>query len=117
MARFAFTMVSSAMLRGLLEAGATGTEICAYTALVMGLPKDRSRTECWMPADTAEEKMGMRADVFTRSLRSLCGKTITTADGERVPVLTKLTRGCFGHCPHYEDTLGKAIAAGQYPPT
>ena len=116
MARFEFTMVSDAMMQGLLEARATGAEIVAYQMLVRGLPKDRRSTECWMPADMAEVKVGMRADVFTRALNGLCRKTITLADGARVPVLTKVSRGCRGHCPHYDDTLGAAIAEGSYPP-
>lgn len=116
MAQYKFTMASDAMLRGLLEAGATGNEMAAYLMLVRGLPKDRGSAECWMPADIAEEKVGMRADVFSRALRGLCGKTVAVADGERRPVLTKLTRGCFRHCAHYEDTLGLAVARGEYPP-
>lgn len=116
MAQYKFTMASDEMLRGLLEAGSAGSEIVAYQMLVRGLPKDRRNAECWMPADMAEEKVGMRSDVFTRALRALCGKTVVAAGGERRPVLTKLTRGCYGHCAHYEDTLGRLIAEGKYPP-
>ena len=116
MARYEFTMVSDSMLRGLLEAGATGAEITAYTMLVRGLPRDKSKTECWMPADMAEEKVGMRPDVFTRALRSLTKKAFTTVGGEPVTVLTKVSRGCYGHCPHYEDNLGRLISEGGYPP-
>lgn len=117
MARYEFTMASDAMLQGLEEAGATGSETRAYLMLVRGLPKDRSKAECWMPADMAEVKVGMRPDVFSRALRGLCEKTVHTSDGELVPILTKVSRGCRGHCPHYEDTLGLAIANGDYPPT
>ena len=116
MARFEFTMVSDAMLQGLAEADATGAEMRAYIMLVRGLPRDRSTAECWMPADMAEKKIGMRPDVFSRSLRDLCKKTVRASDGNPLPVLTKITRGCRGHCPHYEDTLGLAIANGDYPP-
>lgn len=116
MAQFRFTMASDEMLRGLLEADATGAEIVAYQMLVRGLPKDRGNAECWMPADMAEEKVGMSSHTFSKMLRSLSRKTFTTADGERRPVITKLTRGCRGHCPHFEDTLGLAIARGEYPP-
>ncbi len=116
MARFEFTMVSDAMLQGLEEAGATGTEMRAYVMLIRGLPKDRSNAECWMPADMAETKVGMRPDVFTRALRALCVKAVTTSEGKRAPILTKVSRGCRGHCPHYEDTLGRLIAGGEYPP-
>lgn len=115
MARFEFTMVSDAMMRGLLAAEATGAEIIAYQMLVRGLPKDRSVTDCWMPADMAEKKVGMRPDVFSRALRDLCKKTVMAADGELVPILTKVSRGCKGHCPHYEDTLGQLISEGRYP--
>lgn len=115
MARFEFTMVSDAMMRGLLEASATGAEIIAYLMLVRGLPKDRSVTDCWMPADMAEKKVGMRPDVFSRALRDLCKKTVMATDGEMVPVLTKVSRGCKGHCPHYDDTLGQLISEGRYP--
>ena len=116
MARFEFTMVSDAMMQGLIEAGATGCEVVAYQMLIRGLPKDRSTADCWMPADMAEVKVGMRADVFTRSLRSLCTKTVVTSEGKPAPILTKMSRGCRGHCPHYEDTLGRLIAEGKYPP-
>lgn len=116
MARFEFTMVNDAMMQGLFEAGATGCEVVAYQMLIRGLPKDRSTADCWMPADMAEVKVGMRADVFTRSLRSLCTKTVVTSEGKPAPILTKISRGCRGHCPHYEDTLGQLIAEGKYPP-
>ena len=115
MARYEFTMASDAMLQGLEEAGATGSETRAYLMLVRGLPKDRSKAECWMPADMAEVKVGMRPDVFSRALRGLCEKTVHTSDGELVPILTKVSRGCRGHCPHYEDTLGRLISEGKYP--
>ena len=49
-------------------------------------------------------------------MRSLSKKVFTTLDGEPKTVLTKITRGCRGHCPHYEDTLGQLIAEGKYPP-
>lgn len=117
MARFEFTMVSDAMLQGLEEADATGTEMRAYIMLIRGLPKDRAYAECWMPADMAEKKIGMRPDVFSRALRDLCKKTVRVSGGGLVPVLTRKSRGCRGHCPHYEDTLGLAIANGDYPPT
>lgn len=116
MARFEFTMVSDAMLQGLADAGATGSETRAYIMLVRGLPKDRSNAECWMPADMAEEKGVMSAAMFTKTLAGLSKKAFTTIDGEPRTVLTKLTRGCKGHCPHYEDTLGRLIAEGLYPP-
>lgn len=117
MARFEFTMVSDAMLQGLAEAGATGSEMRAYIMLVRGLPKDRSNAECWMPADMAEAKNVMSPAMFTKSLATLSKKEFTTVDGEPRTVLTKITRGCRGHCPHFEDTLGLAIANGEYPPT
>lgn len=117
MAKYEFTMVTDAMMRGLMESGATASEMAAYIMLVRGLPIDRKSAECWMPADMAEKKVGMNERTFSKMLRSLCGKTITTKGGKQVPVLTKLTRGCKGHCPHYEDTLGKAIANGTYPPS
>ena len=116
MARFEFTMVSDAMMQGLFEAGATAGEIIAYQMLVRGLPKNRSNAECWMPADMAEVKVGMDAHTFSKQLRSLSRKTFTTVDGEPKTVLTKVTRGCRGHCPHFEDTLGLMAARGQYPP-
>ncbi len=116
MARYEFTMVSDAMMQGLLEAGATGGEIIAYQMLIRGLPKDRSNAECWMPADMADVKVGMSAHTFSKMLRSLASKPFTTVDGEPRTVLTKVTRGCRGHCPHYEDTLGRLIAEGKYPP-
>ena len=116
MARFEFTMVSDAMLQGLADAGATGSETRAYIMLVRGLPKDRGNAECWMPADMAEEKGVMSAAMFTKTLAGLSKKAFTTIDGEPRTVLTKLTRGCKGHCPHYEDTLGRLIAEGLYPP-
>ena len=116
MARFEFTMVSDAMLQGLADAGATGTEILAYIMLIRGLPKDRSNAECWMPADMAEAKGVMSAHTFSKMLRSLASKPFTAIDGEPRTILTKVTRGCRGHCPHYEDTLGRLIAEGAYPP-
>ena len=116
MARFEFTMVSDAMLQGLAEADATGAEILAYIMLIRGLPKDRSNAECWMPADMAEAKGVMSAHTFSKMLRSLASKPFTTIDGEPRTILTKVTRGCRGHCPHYEDTLGRLIAEGAYPP-
>lgn len=115
MPKYEFTMVTDAMLVGLAEAGATGCEIMAYILLVKGLPKDRSKTDCWMPADQAEEKGVMTAHTFSKMVRSLTKKTITLADGTQAPVLTQISRGCRGHCPHFEDTLGKAIAEGRYP--
>lgn len=115
MARFEFTMVSDAMLQGLAEAGATGAETRAYIMLVRGLPKDRRNAECWMPADMAEAKGVMSAAMFTKSLAALTKKTVTTTDGTPEPILTKVSRGCRGHCPHYEDTLGRLIASGRYP--
>lgn len=115
MAKFEFTMVTDAMLAGLAEAGATGTETMAYILLVRGLPADRKRSDCFMPADMAEKKGVMSAHTFSKMLRSLTRKTVTLADGTKAPVLTQLTRGCRGHCPHFEDTLGKAIADGNYP--
>ncbi len=117
MARFEFTMVSDAMLQGLGDAGATGAEILAYIMLIRGLPKDRGNAECWMPADMAEEKGVMSAHTFSKMLRSLASKPFTTIDGEPRTILTKVTRGCRGHCPHYEDTLGRLIAEGAYPPS
>ena len=69
-----------------------------------------------MPADMAEVKVGMDAHTFSKQLRSLSRKTFTTIDGEPRTVLTKVTRGCRGHCPHFEDTLGLMAARGQYPP-
>ena len=116
MARFEFTMVSDAMLQGLAEAGATGSEMRAYIMLIRGLPKDRSNAECWMPADMAEAKNVMSPAMFTKVLATLSKKVFTTVDGEPRTVLTKITRGCRGHCPHFEDTLGLAIANGDYPP-
>ena len=110
MPKFEFTMVNAGMLKGLAEAGATGAEMRAYIMLVMGLPKDRSRTECWMPADTAEEKGVMTARMFTKCMDSLTKKEFTAPDGKKMPILTRVTRGCRGHCPHYRDNLGKAIA-------
>jgi len=116
MARFEFTMVSDAMLQGLAEARATGAEMRAYILLVRGLPRDRSNAECWMPADMAEAKEVMSAAMFTKAVSSLSRKAFTTVDGVPQTVLTKITRGCRGHCPHYEDTLGRLIAEGAYPP-
>jgi len=116
MARFEFTMVSDAMLQGLAEAGATGAEMRAYIMLIRGLPKDRSNSECWMPADMAEAKSVMSAAMFTKALAALSRKVFTTVDGEPRTILTKVSRGCRGHCPHYEDTLGRLVAEGKYPP-
>ena len=117
MARYEFTMVSDQMILGLTEAGATANEIKAYIVLVRGLPMDRSKSQCWMHADMAQEKIGMDAHTFSKALRSLCNKTVSVTGGKRVPVITKLTRACKGHSPHYEDTLGVAIARGTYPPS
>lgn len=116
MPKYEFTMVTDAMLAGLSEAGATGAETMAYILLVRGLPLDRRRTDCWMPADMAEKKGVMSAHTFSKMLRSLTKKTVTLADGTKAPILTQLTRGCRGHSPHFEDTLGKSVAAGLYPP-
>jgi len=115
MPKFEFTMVSTGMLKGLAEAGATGAEMRAYIMLVMGLPKDRSRSECWMPADTAEEKGVMSARMFTKCMDSLTKKKFTAPNGKKIPVITRVTRGCRGHCPHYRDNLGKAIAESAKP--
>ena len=115
MPKYAFTMVSDEMLRGLADAGTTGSEMRAYIMLVKTLPKDRSRYECWMPADMAEEKGVMSARMFTKCLDALTKKSFATLDGQPVPILTKVSRGCKGHCPHYEDNLGRLIAEGRYP--
>ena len=117
MARFEFTMVSDAMMRGLAVAGATGTEIIAYLMLVRGLPKDRSVTDCWMPADMAEKKAGISAHTFSKALRTLSKKVFTVVDGEPVTVITQTSRGFRGHCPHFEDNLGRMAAEGSYPPS
>jgi hypothetical protein len=117
MARFEFTMVSDAILQGLADGGATGSETRAYIMLIRGLPKDRSNAECWMPADMAEAKGVMSAAMFTKAVTSLSKKEFAIVDGEPRTVLTKVTRGCRGHCPHYEDTLGRLIAEGKYPQT
>lgn len=116
MPKYEFTMVTDAMLAGLSEADATGAETMAYIMLVRGLPLDRSNADCWMPADMAEKKGIMSAHTFSKMLRSLAKKTVVLSDGTRAPVVTQLSRGCRGHCPHFEDTLGKAIAEGRYKP-
>ena len=117
MAKFEFTMVSAPMLRGLLEAGATGSEMAAYILLVMGLPKDRRKDECFLPADTAEEKLGMSVKMLTKCLTALTRKYITIEGGGEVPVITKTQRGRRGHCAHYRDNLGRLVAEGLYPPS
>lgn len=117
MAKFEFTMVGDEMLRGLLEAGATASEVAAYITLVRGLPKDRKTSDCWMPADIAEEKLGMSARMLTKCLTSLTRKCVTIEHDGEVPILTKTQRACKGHCAHYSDNLGRLIAEGLYPPS
>ena len=115
MPKYEFTMVSDPMLRGLREAGATSSEIIAYLMLVRTLPKDRSRIKCWMPADKAEEKTGMSPHTFSKALRGLTNKTFKVTGGAELTVLSQISRGCRGHCPHFTDNLGWAISEGTYP--
>ena len=114
-----FTMVTDAMLEGLREAGATASEIMAYILLVrMERANTRggsARYEVWMAADLAEQKLGMSARTFSKSLRSLTQKTFADATCNAVPVLTQVRRGCRGHSPHFFDNLGQRIDAGLYP--
>ena len=99
-----FSKLTDGQLNGLNEAGASGNEALAY-ALLTRYHNDPERPAwCFHRAREAEKVLGMRADTFTRSLKSLCRKTFTV-EGKQVPVLVQVERGHHGSAATYNDNL------------
>lgn len=101
-----YTVLTDLQIRGLIEAGASGNEFAAYSLL------SRSHKEgdgehpylCSMKAKYVERLTGMRADVFSRSLRTLCDKFFFAGEVE-TPILTHVSSGHNGALAVYNDNL------------
>lgn len=113
-------MVTDSMLQGLYEAGASASEIIAYTILVRTERTKEAdgaeRYDVWLASDLAEAMVGMDRHAFSRALRGLTRKAFITAGGECVPVLTQTAWAGRRRAPHFFDNLGEKISTGQYPP-
>ena len=114
---YGYTKISNAQLRGLREAGASGSEIIAYSLLTRFHHDECNPSHAWCHQQLAESLVEMRPDVFRRSLSGLCKKHFTNdQDGKPVPVLKKVSSGHRGKAAVYDDLLYRAAVVDEsYP--
>ena len=104
-----YTKLMDGQIRGLTEAGASGNERAAYEYVArFHREAEGQQAVFWAYAGYAAECIGMRADVFSRSLRSLCSKCFYIGT-RAVPVLTHLSNGHNGRAASYNDNLYQAV--------
>lgn len=99
-----FTRMTTATMRRLYDAKASGVEILAYAMLTRYHNDEEHPARCWRSAQLVESELGMRVDVFCRALRSLTKKTFDY-DGRKIPILTKVSDGHNGRAAVFNDNL------------
>lgn len=94
-----FTRVWSWMLAPLTEAKLNGTE---WAVLVSLLRYQNGSGIVWRKSEDIAEECGLSPSAVRRALASMTNrKTFTNADGETVPVLTRVSTGHRGHVSEY----------------
>lgn len=111
-----YTKICDAQIMGLYEAGASRNEVLAYLELSRFHNDPEHPARCWVSAQYASEVTGIDASCFSRALRSLCGKVFTVdKSGNRITVLTQISKGHNGRAATYNDNLYEFSTNGSYP--
>jgi len=110
-----YTKISSRQLIGLQEAGASASEILAYSVLTRKHEqKGLDEGLCWASVDLICSHTGLSQKTATRALTSLCHKCFTE-DGVPIPVLVRVAKGHKGMVTRYTDNLWIESTHRRYP--
>ena len=103
-----FSRVWATVPGAMVRAGATGAEWAVFCALVRY--QDGGDEVCRPVRDIAEE-CGLSVSTVRNAIRSLTLKTFPGADGEPVPVLSRVGRGHNGRTARYRVNVPREWAS------